>query len=120
MGRFLCFLAITEIPTKIIDGKPQIRNQHPKKHEEAKNYNSSRIGFKKNYLTTELLESSGEKRKMRKSRQARAGENAAQINAISSGERIAFLPLRFAYCSNFGFPGEAKLAAALVYLSLNS
>ncbi|GBO41855.1 Ras-specific guanine nucleotide-releasing factor 2, partial [Araneus ventricosus] len=35
------------------------------------------------------------------------------MNAISRGERVAFLSLRFAYCINFGSSGGAKLAAAL-------
>ncbi|GBN23745.1 hypothetical protein AVEN_224658-1 [Araneus ventricosus] len=55
---------------------------------------------------------------MRKSRKARAGENAAQINAISSGEKAAFLPRHIAHCVNFGPIGGGNLSAALVSLSL--
>lgn len=36
---FLFVLAITEIPVKIVDGKPQVRNQHPKQDKRAKNQN---------------------------------------------------------------------------------
>ncbi|GBN52653.1 hypothetical protein AVEN_221418-1 [Araneus ventricosus] len=36
------------------------------------------------------------------------------MNAISSGERVAFLPLRVAICVNIGSVGGAKLNAARV------
>ncbi|GBM72479.1 hypothetical protein AVEN_106616-1 [Araneus ventricosus] len=43
----------------------------------------------------------------------RAGKNAAQMNGISSGERVAFRPFRVALCIIIGSVGEAKLDAAL-------
>ncbi|GBN09378.1 hypothetical protein AVEN_89611-1 [Araneus ventricosus] len=107
------------MPRKIIGDKPLNRSQHPKKHKEAaKNYNSTRIGLE-NDLATELLRKS-EKSQMRTPRQMRAEKNAAQINAISSEERVAFLQLRVALCGNIGSVGGATLDAALVYLSFNS